>query len=1123
MRPVPSHPVSMICRLRRAALASAAIVLPALVASASPATAQVLGPCPPDGPTPGMQCGTVSVPEDRADPDSRRLDLKVVVAPAEGPDPAPDPLFILSGGPGQAATDIGPFLAQGRSPEMRRRDVVLVDQRGTGASNALACSTAGPPNAFLGAILGSDALLEGCLADVSSRADPRLYTTTRSAHDLDDVRRALGYDRIHLSGGSYGTRLALEYARRYPERTRAITLQGVAPVDFRSPLEYARFAQQALDRLFADCAADPDCSRAYPDLERMWRDVLARIRRAPAEVTIPADGGPVTARYSADDFAYTVRSMMYGPQALALPRMIDEVRRTGDFSPFAQVFVRRARQLWPQLAMGLHLSVFCAEDVPFIDDREIGPATDETFLGSWVVDEYRRGCDSWPRGEIPDDFLDPVRVDAPTLIISGRRDPSTPPLTGERVARHLPRSIHLIHPWGGHGFTGTADNSCEARARDDFLRTASVDSVDVSCAESEAPLPFEMPEREPSPEDVRAAIPVLTEAAPDVRGERFAYVRVDLGGPVPTSRIFVTRVGDWPGHPVGHGRQPRFGADGTLAWIGRAEGDESGEPRLIVADADGTVRLRAAVGDGVRDYAWSPDGSALAVSAATESGGTQLFLLPGHGGAPIQLTHLSGSVHVDGFGPGGALDWSPDGRHVAFALQRDPSFEGAYTTDLYQVDVASGQVLPLLQRAGLDMRPRWSPAGAQIAFATSSGGENRFGRHGLAVLEVQTGQVTELEGPDETFLEAPSDHVWLPDGTGLLAVRADGVASRLVRVTDRGVARVDDAEGPGTPPGTVARVQPGPQGRTVAFLRSDPATPWSLRAMDLPDGNERVIGVLEAGTWQPQWRPVEWTNAAGDLLSGILYHPWVPAGDPAPLVTWLHGGPDGRATAAFDPSVPFPTAAFDPLPLATLLERGYAVFLPNHRGSAGYAATLRTSIAGRYPEVVADDVLTGIDRLVDDGMADPERLLIGGWASGGLAVDMVLTRTDRFRAAVSGATNTALEAAYADGDFLIQWHGLLGGPPWNAREAWDDASPLRNAARIHTPLLLLHGDSDSFVPLAQSRYLATYLEGLGRPVRLDVLEGVGHCVVLPAQRGDVAERIVEWFSQWTRVEDGPDP
>jgi pimeloyl-ACP methyl ester carboxylesterase len=182
--------------------------------------------------------------------------------------------------------------------------------------------------------------------------------------------------------------------------------------------------------------------------------------------------------------------MMYGPDALRLPQLIHRAATTGDVHAFAEYYWRRERSLWPALSQGLHLSVFCTEDVPFIGDDEAQQATAGTFLGSYVVDDYRRACRVWPRGRVPDDFFRPVTSDRPVLILAGRRDPSTPPATARRVLATLSQGLLVVHRYGGHGFTGSRDRACQARIMEEFLARGSVDGLDAACVEGERPLPF---------------------------------------------------------------------------------------------------------------------------------------------------------------------------------------------------------------------------------------------------------------------------------------------------------------------------------------------------------------------------------------------------------------------------------------------------------------------------------------------------------------------------------------------------------------------------------------------------------------------------------------------------------
>ena len=261
-------------------------VLAPLLCCATPARAETprltLSPCRLKG---GLQasCGSFEVSEDRKRPEGRRLSLRVAVVPALARAPQPDPLFMLAGGPGQAATEALPELITAAFERVHRtRDIVLIDQRGTGHSSPLKCELIDPdaPLAKRIADPGFPAeRLEACLKGYD--ADPRLYTTSIAMEDLDEVRRALGYGAIDLWGGSYGTRAALVYLREHGETVRSIILDGVAPPTLRLPLSFAADAQRALDRLFLACAGEEACAKAWPDLPARFQRLLGRLEAAP--------------------------------------------------------------------------------------------------------------------------------------------------------------------------------------------------------------------------------------------------------------------------------------------------------------------------------------------------------------------------------------------------------------------------------------------------------------------------------------------------------------------------------------------------------------------------------------------------------------------------------------------------------------------------------------------------------------------------------------------------------------------------------------------------------------------------------------------------------------------------
>jgi len=237
-----------------------------------------------EGPTDAL-CGVLEVYENRATRSGRRISLNIVALPSLAPESAPDPLFFLAGGPGQAAAQMAAEVREIFRPVLRQRDIILVDQRGTGKSHPLDCrSTSNSLQELTESDAQSLARLKGCLAGYD--ADVRLYTTPIAMDDLDEVRAWLGYERINLYGGSYGTRAALVYVRQHGGHVRSIVLDGVAPTDMRIPLFAARDAERALDKLLADCEADASCRRAQPGLAARVRALLQRLTDNPARVEV---------------------------------------------------------------------------------------------------------------------------------------------------------------------------------------------------------------------------------------------------------------------------------------------------------------------------------------------------------------------------------------------------------------------------------------------------------------------------------------------------------------------------------------------------------------------------------------------------------------------------------------------------------------------------------------------------------------------------------------------------------------------------------------------------------------------------------------------------------------------
>ncbi len=431
------------------------------------------------------QCGTLTVWEDRRSHAGRRLGLRVAVVRATGQKPAKDALFILAGGPGQAATEVYGGLAPSLSRINLSRDIVLVDQRGTGSTaDALACPALQlePTTEDLAAATARAARCGGEVAGDASQ-----YTTAIAMDDLDDAREALGYDTIDLYGGSYGTRAALVYLRRHPAHVRAVVLDGVAPPDWPLGATFGRDAQRALDRVFARCAADPECGERFPHLPQSLNELLAA-HATPQQLTVPdpRTGEPTPVLVSRDTIAATLHGLSYACEtASLLPLLIHTAHATGDLRPMAaQALLLRDLA---RISAGMHLAVACSEDAPFLDPARFEADNAGSYAGSTAARSYVEECRGWTRAALGPDDRAPVVSDAPVLLLSGELDPVTPPANAATAARTLPNSLQLTVSGEGHG---VLPRGCTRRIVTDFLERAKVAGLDTACLSGRRALPF---------------------------------------------------------------------------------------------------------------------------------------------------------------------------------------------------------------------------------------------------------------------------------------------------------------------------------------------------------------------------------------------------------------------------------------------------------------------------------------------------------------------------------------------------------------------------------------------------------------------------------------------------------
>jgi pimeloyl-ACP methyl ester carboxylesterase len=459
--------------------------------------ADVFGPCPRDSetPLPGLvassRCAIFQTFENPDKPDGRQLDLQVMIVPAIRPLPEPDPFVILVGGPGQAATVDALQVVPAFERIRRDRDILLVDQRGTGKLSPFACDFGDENGSEDDASLqqGSELLLEhqtrllqDCLDSID--ADARYYTTDLAVRDLDAIRDWLGYSALNVWGVSYGTRVALMYLKYFPDTTRTVVIDGVAPPGIL-PLEAARDGGRALQNVLDLCREETRCAATFPDLVQHYAELRERYRE-PVHVDLrdPNDGSLRDIELRTEYIEGLLFQMLYSREATRLIPLFIEQLYAGNLQPLSWV-----NNTSTGINIGMHYSVICSEDVPLIPDADLaGAATDDSvFVYDLLVLPRVEGCNFWPSRELPAEFFEPVSSDKPVLIFSATQDPVTPRRWGDLVAETLPNSMHLVVEGVGHGTFGYG---CNAALIGEFVASGNLSTLDTECVADLGARPF---------------------------------------------------------------------------------------------------------------------------------------------------------------------------------------------------------------------------------------------------------------------------------------------------------------------------------------------------------------------------------------------------------------------------------------------------------------------------------------------------------------------------------------------------------------------------------------------------------------------------------------------------------
>lgn len=429
-----------------------------------------------------VSCAQVDLPENYADPSGQQVQIHLTHLPAKSGSPEKDPFVIFAGGPGQAAGDYGALVRLAFKDIRAKRDILLIDQRGTGRSFGIRCESEEMPYP----LERFTELAQDCMAATS--ANTALITMENVVRDTDEIRKRLGYEQLNLWGGSYGTRTVALYLKRYPERVRSIIVDGVLPPDVPLFATVAANADRAMQMIVVDCESNTSCANIYPDLSGQLDNLLTQAEAGNLSYhgPDPVSGEPMELNIGRGLVVEALRSSFYAAdQTTYIPLVIGEAAK-GNLKPLISALLG-GTAVSDTMFLGATFSILCGDEISRVEADEAKSLGESSFAGDTYYRFWSAGCRGWESAAAAPDAFEPIGGNVPALVLSGDLDPITPPSMGDHFVKGFPNGRHIVVPATGHN---TGHIACMPGLMAEFLEDLDAGALDTSCFEHLKRLPF---------------------------------------------------------------------------------------------------------------------------------------------------------------------------------------------------------------------------------------------------------------------------------------------------------------------------------------------------------------------------------------------------------------------------------------------------------------------------------------------------------------------------------------------------------------------------------------------------------------------------------------------------------